>query len=381
MERLGSINSQRILWCCVDRAMTPHQLADETGISRQTLSKVLETGGGLTFPQLQRIAQYFGRGVLFFFEETDATDIAVRTPQFRTLASQKPELSASIKLLIERVERQRDVYISLREDLADPDLPTFRMPDIPRDPVGAAAAVRSWLKLGERNTFDTYRSAIEQKGILVFRTNGYNGKWQIAKENPILGFAIFHRACPVIVVKKQDYESPQSFTLAHELGHLLMHQGSSIDDANDFYSDIGEERQANLFAGHLLVPDDLLSSIRVPSMPAEVSQLDEWLKAQRAAWGVSAEVIIRRLADAQKIERDVYVEYRAWRNSLKFIAPPGGVRMYRYREPKHIFGETFVRAVFESLNARQITLARASKYLDSLKISDIHQLERHYVGS
>jgi hypothetical protein len=58
----------------------------------------------------------------------------------------------------------------------------------------------------------------------------------------------------------------------------------------------------------------------------------------------------------------------------------GGSRKYRHREPKHVFGDTFVRTVLDALNARHITLAKASSYLDSLKIKDLHQLERYYAG-
>jgi hypothetical protein len=36
--------------------------------------------------------------------------------------------------------------------------------------------------------------------------------------------------------------------------------------------------------------------------------------------------------------------------------------------------------VLDSLYARHITLARASSYLDNLKIKDLHQLEQYYAG-
>jgi Zn-dependent peptidase ImmA (M78 family) len=42
----------------------------------------------------------------------------------------------------------------------------------------------------------------------------------------------------------------------HELGHVLLHKTSSIDDDADLYSREGHEREANAFAGYLLVPDD-----------------------------------------------------------------------------------------------------------------------------
>ena len=381
VERIQSIKPERILWCCTDHGITPGDLANELDISPSTIEKVLSGEIGLTFNQLRKMAEYFGRGVLFFLEEGPINEAQVHTPQFRTLSNQKLELSAKIKALIERVEKQREVYLSLREDLDDTDRPRFSPPDLSRKKPGEAAhAVRQWLRLGARNTFDTYRKAVEAQGVLVFRSNGYNGKWQIAKESPILGFTLYDPNCPVIVVKKQPGEARQTFTLMHELGHLLLHKASAIDDEHDFESHQGREREANAFAGHLLVPDDFLASIRDEERPDDVSRYDEWLSGPCKDWGVSAEVILRRLLDAGRLTQSRYADYRLWRGQLIVPSTEEKVSRYRHREPKHIFGDTFVRTVLDALNARQITLTKASSYLDSLKIKDLHKLERHYAG-
>lgn len=381
MERIDSINPQRIAWCCADRGITPGDLAAELDIAPVNIEKAMAGEEGLTFNQLKKIAEYFGRGVLFFLEQSVVDEAQVHTPQFRTLANQKPELSASVKALIERVEKQRAVYLSLREDLDETDRPVFSPPELPRNnPQEAGRIARRWLGLGERNDFDSYRSAVEAKGVLVFLSNGYNGKWQIAKENPILGFALYDAECPAIFIKKRDWEeTQQTFTLIHELGHVLLHKGSSIDDEQDFQSQQGEEREANAFAGYLLVPDAFLATVQ-GTAPDDVTQFDDWLKAPRKAWGVSAEVILRRLMDTGRLPPDQYVAYRHWRGQPTTKKTDSGSRELRHREPKHIFGDRFVRTVLDSLNERQITLAKASGYLDSLKIKDLHQLQRHYAG-
>ena len=67
---------------------------------------------GMTFNQFRKISNYFGRGVLFFLDEDPVDETKVHSPQFRTLANQKPELSAKLKALIERVEKQRAVYLT-----------------------------------------------------------------------------------------------------------------------------------------------------------------------------------------------------------------------------------------------------------------------------
>ena len=382
MERVQSINSDRIAWCCADHGITPGDLASELHIALASIERVMAGGDGLTFNQLSKIAEYFGRGVLFFLEPEPIDAEQIHTLQFRTLTNQKPELSAKIKALIERVEKQRAVYLSLREDLDDADRPRFEPPDLPlRNLSEAARIAREWLRLAAENNFDSYRAAVEACGALVFRSNGYNGKWQIAKESPILGFALYDPVCPVIVVKKRDWESQQAFTLMHELGHLLLHKTSSIDDEQDMQSYQGRERVANAFAGYLLVPDAFLLGIHDAGRPAEVALYDDWLAGPRKAWGVSTEVILRRLLDAGRLPQPQYAAYRQWRYQAEGTAKEdGGSRAYRHREPKHVFGDTFVRTVLDALNARQITLVRASRYLDSLKIADLHALERHSAG-
>ena len=378
MERIEGINLDRIIWCCADHGITLDELASQLKIKSSTLGR-LKAERNITFNQLEKIAEFFGRGVLFFLEEEPINEDRAHTAQFRTLANQKPELSLKLKKLIKRVEKQRAVYLALRQELGERR--EFSPPTIlENNPIESAKIIRQWLSLKEANTFDSYREAIEAKGVLVFRSNGYNGDWQIAKESPILGFTLYDSNCPVIVIKKQEYETQQCFTLMHELGHLILHKTSSIDDINDLYSHEGMERDAKAFAGNILVPQFFLNSINDVDRPADVSQYDVWLGLLRKKWGVSTEVILRRLLDSDRLPQRKYDEYRNWRNESPVIQNGSGNRAYRSREPRHIFGDPFVRTIFDALNAQNITLNKASSYLDSITIKDLHKLEEYYAS-
>jgi Zn-dependent peptidase ImmA (M78 family) len=219
------------------------------------------------------------------------------------------------------------------------------------------------------------------RGILVFRSNGYNGSWQIPQNSPILGFNLYHEDCPLIVVRKEAAAARQTFTLMHELGHVLLHKDSSIDDEADLHSQNGPEREANAFAGFVLVPDEHLDEISDASRPTDVAQYDVWLHDQREAWGVSGEVILRRLKDSGRLTQNQYDAYKQWQRGLTYTRKDDGVRMYRHREPKHVVGDTFVRTVLDALSAQHITLAKASDYLDRLRIDDLHRLEKYYAGN
>lgn len=87
----------------------------------------------------------------------------------------------------------------------------------------------------------------------------------ITKGNEIAGFMDFENK--KIVVNKDDPPNRQRFTIAHELGHYLLHQDYVKDESkyavllrrpleDKNYST--EEKEANCFAASLLVPDELL---------------------------------------------------------------------------------------------------------------------------
>ncbi|MEJ1963646.1 MAG: XRE family transcriptional regulator [Gammaproteobacteria bacterium] len=379
MERVQGVNFLRIEWCCQQAEITVDQLAADLGISRATIEKARAGEPSFTFGQLKKLAKHFGRGALFFLEAGPSEEIQIYTPQFRTLTNQKPHMSARIRVLIQRAERHREIYRALRESLDDAR-PKFAAPRLSKNVHEAARDARAWLGLKSQRTFEEYRATVEACGILVFRSNGYSGPWQMPQNSQILGFNLYHADCPLIVVRKEVATTRQTFTLMHELGHVLLHKNSSIDDEADLYSQNGPEREVNAFAGSLLVPDEFLGSIDDAKRPADVARYDAWLQSQREAWGVSGEVILRRLKDNGRLTQNQYDAYKQWQGSVVYARTDDGMRMYRHREPKHVFGDMFVRTVLDALSARHITLAKASDYLDRLRIDDLHRLEQHYAG-
>jgi len=381
MERIHSINPRRIEWCCQDFQVAGEQVAEQLGIGRSTWELVSAGQGGLTFGQLKKLATYFGCGVLFFLEPTPVAEETVHTPQFRTLANRGVDLSPELRRVIEAVEDQRAAYVATLEELDGDGRRAFAPPELAGlGPAQDAARVRTWLGLSEKGDFNTYRAAVESRGILVFRLHGHHGRWHMPSTSPVLGFSLYEPLCPVIVVRSRFPETLQVFTLMHELGHLLLHRRSSIDlevESESAESSDRQEREANTFAGQVLVPEVFLESIQDERRPAKVALFDDWLAPQRRAWGVSSEVILRRLMDAGRLSSALYGEYRNWRQSLP-VSPPkhGGNRAYRYREPLSLFGQPFVRTMLDAKNAGLLSLARTSTYLDGLKLTDLHRLER-----
>ena len=378
MEKIQGINPQRIAWCQKERRLTLEQLSVEVDVALETLQRVMKGKDALSAGQLGKLGKYFNRGMLFFLDENPVNEKKLHSPQFRSITNQKPDIASKLTALVERIEKHRQVYISLLEDLGEDVDREWHPAKITSD-IGnikqTADTVRDWLGLTDNIDFSEMRRAVEGKGIMVFLSNGYKGQWQIDKKDPIRGFSLYYPRFPVITIKKQRSEGAQAFTMMHELGHLLFHRDSFVDDDKDFYSYQGKEKVANEFAGSVLVPDRFMEQVNFRNFPMEdIVGYDGYLKEYCQRWCVSTEVILRRMLNKRLMTQKNYQGYRKWKKSQPRPEQGGGAR-YRYKEPVRVFGEPFVRTVLDALHNKHITLAKASSYLDNLKIKDLRQLE------
>jgi Zn-dependent peptidase ImmA (M78 family) len=97
---------------------------------------------------------------------------------------------------------------------------------------------------------------------------------------------------PSIYLKKEMPPNRKRFTIAHEIGHFLLHKKEGVKyRINGFsYNNTQysmEETEANYFAAYLLVPDEKLSKV-INILGSDVDLLAEY-------FGVSKAVIENRL--------------------------------------------------------------------------------------
>ena len=372
------INLARLQWCCKAIGIDIDYLAYDIGVAKATLEKA-----EVSIKQLTKIARYFNRNLLFFLGQHDVAEEKIYSPQFRTINNQTPILDRKFRALIENVEKQREIYLGLMEDLGEPLNPNW-LPDFGFSQSNikqASAKVRQWLGLSDDNKFEDLRRAIESKGIMVFAMSGYNGKWQMDKNNPVRGFSLYYDVLPIIVIKKQESKGAQAFTLMHELAHLLLHRESAIDNEEGFNSYQGKEKDANEFAGNLLMPDNFLRQINISELlDLELNKYDDFLAGFKNSWCVSGETILLRLLREKKLNKLIYENYKNFKKQQyqeKVGNKQSIPRNYRHREPLNMFGRPFVHAVFDAFYGEHITLAKASTYLDNLKITDVRKLEKY----
>ncbi len=147
------INFSRLQWCF------DHYNVETLPKKLSFVEKKLEQENpSFTMRQLEDIAHFFGRSLTFFINPNEVKEEKIFSLQFRTLNNQKNNLSIKIQKLIERVEKQREIFISILEDLEEPIIKDWTNYKNINDPL----KIRKWLCLDENNDFDTLRKQIAQ---------------------------------------------------------------------------------------------------------------------------------------------------------------------------------------------------------------------------
>lgn len=137
-------------------------------------------------------------------------------------------------------------------------------------------------------------------------------------DDDLAGFLLrdYARQRAVIGVNAKHHPNRQRFTIAHEIGHLLLHdhEGLHMDGITRWFqlrrrderSSTGtddEEREANLFAAELLMPDRFLEADL--AQITELDLLDEdrsgLLEMLAKRYGVSLQALTYRLANLEFI--------------------------------------------------------------------------------
>jgi Zn-dependent peptidase ImmA (M78 family)/DNA-binding XRE family transcriptional regulator len=146
---------------------------------------------------------------------------------------------------------------------------------------------RKLLKLTKDEPVKNIISLLEQNGIIVYEID------EIEKFDGVS--FITDKGFPVIIVNKNFSNDRKRFTIAHELGHILLHNENLYPISS--YRD--KEKEANIFASEFLMPEnEIKNSLRQLKMN-DLGDLKSY-------WLTSMGAIIRKAKDLNCIDENRY---------------------------------------------------------------------------
>ncbi|MBV1900799.1 MAG: XRE family transcriptional regulator [Kordiimonadaceae bacterium] len=224
------------------RGMSQAELSKASGLSQANISKY-ENGTIETPPQeaLQKIANAVSYPCELFFAPDNIVGLPISV-QYRKKASislkAKSKLEAKINFQLLHVRR----LLRVAETEAELQLPEMDVAEY-----GSPAAIASLLRRTWHQPSGPIRnlvSLVERAGCIVVYTD--------LSDLAVDGFTSnVPGTPPCIFVNKAQPADRQRFTIAHELGHIIMHKVPSPD----------MEDEANNFASAFLLPPDELKPL------------------------------------------------------------------------------------------------------------------------
>lgn len=334
--------------------------------------KLEEWEAGVRQPTLRQLGE-FARAVhvpVGYLFLPAPPDEPLPIPDFRTMAGRpvrrpSPNLLDTIYACQERQAWYREFALMTRQlearfvgDLG------IEMP-----PVDAARAIREELAfdLDARAACRTWEDALrlfvaraDHVGVLVMISGvvGSNTRRPLDPEE-FRGFALADRRAPLVFVNGADTKAAQMFTLAHELAHLWL-GASALSDVPGAPVTVHrrEEVWCNAVAAELLAPLDEVCAALVRD-----EQLDDTLRRLARRFKVSTLVVLRRLLDADALDRDRFeAEWRRELERLRRHARDGGGGGNFYNTTLSRVGRRFARTLVES------TLEGHTLYRDAFRM-------------
>lgn len=205
---------------------------------------------------LQRCAVALDVPVSFFTAGRPQLRLDTAGAHFRSLRSttahQRQQALAHVELLWELIDQLDNVLELPRLDLGLP------LGARPGGPAAVAAMIRTAWEVPPGPVAHLVRT-LETRGLVLTQLPGVDAE-------TIDAFSAALGGRPIIVLSRKGNPMRQRFSVAHELGHLLLHPEPAPGDSR-------HEREANVFAAELLMPGDEIID-RLPS-PVDITDLKE----------------------------------------------------------------------------------------------------------
>ncbi len=360
--------------------------AKKIGVKPERLAACESGEALLTINQLRSAASVYKRPLAAFYLPEPPKDFHVPHDYRRLRGEAIRPLSPELVTAIRTAQYHRSLACELAEDV-DAATPDFvGSVSLPARVNGAAERIRQLLGVSLevqkswRGTYDPlncWKEAIERAGVLVFHFSHVD-------VGEVRAFSIADRPFPVISINGGDSPNGRVFSLFHEFAHLLLGHGGTCDfrereGVRD--ADQAVEVFCNSVAGATLVPPD---DIGLQAGVEEASSRTEWSNDQLAAlaklYGVSSQVILRRLLTISKTNRAFY---RARQDELVKL----GKERQRGRDgfltvPQRVIravGQPFLRIVLNAYHREAITSSDLAEYIGA-RLKHLPTIEGRMLG-
>ncbi len=331
-----------------------------------------------TFRQLDILAEMYNvpRWVFISDQLPSEYNYVKSVPAFRQFAEQAGESFSNPKVrsVTAQVKQLRELVIELRKDMDEPIEP-FHPPEVKIQSSSStqiAKAIRSWLNVENNLKFPKWKEKLEEKGVFIFMTDKYKG-WSHIEKTVFRGLTMYYPVLPIIIINQSDAYRAYSFTLFHELGHLLRKKNA----VNSHHEPDGKEEEwCNQLASEILMPENRFRDATKVERITEMHNIGKIAKK----FLVSSYACLVRLWNLNIIEQEQYLDFERQmkeeyeERERKKKESLGGASRDRVQEVLNQYGDIYIRTLFQAYHNKEITLHKLGKAFNLKRTSQVLEL-------
>lgn len=353
MNTRVSITPEVLRWAVHRTGRTVEALSQQSDF--QNLPVWIEGTGEPTLRQAEKLAEKAHIPFPFLLlDHPIETHIAL--PDFRTIGSSGVlHPSPESEQVFNDCQSRLDWHKEYAEDAGLDHVQLLGKYTNTDDPEKAARTLRSVIgwELGKFSYGDRaiaeLTALIEAQGVLFMRSSMVqNNTHRPLDLQEFRGFTLIQDGYALIFINTRDTKSGQIFSLAHELGYVVLEEpgvsGESIDGAPTI------ERWCNCFAAEFLIPEEYLRQEWRNSGSEAVKQVAHRL-------GVSPEAVVWRGVDLRLIPRskaETMIEECSYKGVEKPAGKGNGINNMRPR-----LGTRFIRATANAMGSDLLQITDA----------------------
>ncbi len=355
-------------WAMEESGYAPAEVATKVGVSADTLNEWLRGDSQPGMTQFRRLATLLRRTPSTLLLPEPPSRPTPKVEFRRSPSATRTALTPRERLYIREASRIQSLVSWLEGEMREQVEPLPRFTNL--EPETAAAHICAMLPHPSDDdsvqtpaqAFRWWRSSLERLGVLVFGFPLGRGA--------VHGFSLSSDTAPVVAVNTWCRSEARSFTVFHELGHLLTGTASACLEAGPRFARPTDniERWCERFAASVLLPREAVESfisrqLRRP-LNLRVTTLDVPTRIA-TRFRVSLRAATLRLIEMNLAEWSLYEEIQPASETKPKGGGGGGMERGELRASQ--YGDRTVGLFLRALG--QDVLGRTD-VLDALNISD-----------